>query len=105
MSPQELLSSQRTVYVLAEKPGIDDTTAKPYWSLKLEGLHPDQLKSAVARLRTQKRKVGMPKSEERTLKSTDLLHSLARALVWCLKNRWNYFDRCWSNQLPYRRLR
>lgn len=43
MSPQELLSSQRTVYVLAEKPGIDDTTAKPYWSLKLEGLHPDQL--------------------------------------------------------------
>ena len=53
MSPQELLSSQRTVYVLAEKPGIDDTTAKPYWSLKLEGLHPDQLKSAVARLRTQ----------------------------------------------------
>ena len=26
-------------------------------------------------------------------------------LVWCLKNRWNYFDRCWSNQLPYRRLR
>ena len=52
MSPQELLSSQRTVYVLAEKPGIDDTTAKPYWSLKLEGLHPDQLKSAVARLRT-----------------------------------------------------
>ena len=80
MSPQELLSSQRTVYVLAEKPGIDDTTAKPYWSLKLEGLHPDQLKSAVARLRTQKRKVGMPKSEERTLKSTDLQHSLARAL-------------------------
>ena len=26
-------------------------------------------------------------------------------LVWCLKNRLNYFDRCWSNQLPYRRLR
>ena len=47
MSPQELLSSQRTVYVLAEKPGIDDTTAKPYWSLKLEGLHPDQLKAML----------------------------------------------------------
>lgn len=80
MTPQELLGSQRTLYVLAEKPGISDTTAKPYWSLKLDGLHPEQLKSAVARLRTQKRKGGLPKSEERTLKSTDLQHSLARAL-------------------------
>ena len=26
-------------------------------------------------------------------------------LVWCLKNRYNYFDRCWSKQLAYRRLR
>lgn len=80
MTPQELLGAQRTVYVLAEKPGITDATDRKYWYLELDGLHPEQLKSSVAQLRKQKLKGATTKSEERTLKSKGLQDSLARAL-------------------------
>lgn len=80
MTPQELLSAQRTVYVLAEKPGITDASVKQYWYIELAGLHKEQLKTSVDRLRQQKRKETLTKSEERTLKSTGLQDSLARTL-------------------------
>ncbi len=80
MTPQELLGAQRTVYVLAEKPGTTGAAAKQYWYLELGGLHQEQLKSSVALLRKQKLKGTKTESEKRTLKSKGLQDSLARAL-------------------------
>ncbi len=80
MTPQELLGSQRSVYVLAEKPGSTDAVAKQYWYMKLDGLHSEQLKSSVAQLRKQKCKGITKKSDERALKSKGLQDALARAL-------------------------
>lgn len=76
MTPQDLLSAQRTLYVLAQKPGTDNTDSKNLWYLKLEGLHQEQLKSAVAQLR--KRELG--NGQDRALKSTALQNSLAQTL-------------------------
>lgn len=76
MTPQDLLSAQRTLYVLAQKPGTDNTDSKNLWYLKLEGLHQEQLKSAVAQLR--KRELG--NGQDRALKSTALQDSLAQTL-------------------------
>lgn len=80
MTPQELMGAQRTVYLLAEKPGITGVAAKQYWYLELGGLHPEQLKSSVALLRKQKLKGTKTEPEKRTLKSKGLQDSLARAL-------------------------
>ena len=74
----DLLGAQRTVYVLAEKPGTAEVNSKQYWYLKLGGIHQEHLKSAVAHLR--KREIPSTKSQERALKSTSVQHSLARAL-------------------------
>lgn len=76
MTPQTLLSAQRTLYVLAQKPGTDQFDSNNLWYLKLEGLHQEQLKSAVAQLR--KRELGH--GQDRALKSTALQDSLARTL-------------------------
>lgn len=80
LQDQDLLGAQRAVYVLAEKPGTTEIDSKLYWYLKLNGLHPEHLKSAVAHLR--KRELGGAKttSQKRALKSTSLQNSLARAL-------------------------
>lgn len=76
MTPQTLLSAQRTLYVLAQKPGTAQSDSNNLWYLKLEGLHQEQLKSAVAQLR--KRELGH--GQDRALKSTALQDSLARTL-------------------------
>lgn len=76
MTPQDLLGAQRTLYVLAQKPGTDKTDSKNLWYLKLEGLHQEQLKSAVAQLRSRER----GKGQDRALKSTALQDSLAQTL-------------------------
>ena len=76
MTPQDLLGAQRTLYVLAQKPGTDNTDSKNLWYLKLEGLHQEQLKSAVAQLR--KDEIG--KGQDRALKSKALQDSLAQTL-------------------------
>ncbi|CAM8649854.1 hypothetical protein MCEMSEM18_00219 [Comamonadaceae bacterium] len=80
MNLQELLRAKRTVYVLAEKPGLDHASAKQYWYLQLAGLHQEQIRTSVDRLRQQKLKAALTKSEKRTLKSKSLQDSMARTL-------------------------
>jgi hypothetical protein len=80
MTLQDLLGAQRTVYVLAEKPGMTDVNATQFWYLKLGGLHQEQLKASVAQLRKEKLKSAKTKLEERSLKTTGVLNVLARAL-------------------------
>lgn len=84
MTPQNLLGAQRTLHVLAQKPGTDQSDSNNLWYLKLEGLHQDQLKSAVAQLR--KRELGH--GQDRALKSTALQDSLARTLGAKSYNDW-----------------
>lgn len=80
MIPQELLRANRAVYVLADKPGIPVPFAMQYWYLDLDGLHPEQIKSSVARLRDQKLKAAKSKADKSALKATALQDSVARAL-------------------------
>lgn len=80
MTLQELLGAQRAIYVLAEKPGFAIATEKQYWYLELGGLHPEHLTTSVARLRKQHLESANTRSKKQALKTTDLLHSLARAL-------------------------
>lgn len=80
MTLQELLSAQRAIYVLAEKPGFAIAAEKQYWYLELGGLHSEHLTTSVARLRKQHLESASTRSKKQALKTTELLHSLARAL-------------------------
>lgn len=80
MTLQELLGAQRAIYVLAEKPGFAIAADKQYWYLELGGLHSEHLTTSVARLRKQHLESANTRSKKQALKTTDLLHSLARAL-------------------------
>lgn len=80
MTMQDLLGAQRTTYVLAEKPGMAEASSMQYWYLKLDGLSQEHLKASVAHLRKEQLKSAKTKAEERTLKSTGVQDSLARAL-------------------------
>lgn len=80
LQDHDLLGAQRSVYVLAEKPGTTEVDSKQYWYLKLGGLHQEHLKSAVAHLRKRELESAKTKSQERALKSTSLQDSLAQTL-------------------------
>ncbi|WP_223450590.1 MULTISPECIES: formylglycine-generating enzyme family protein [unclassified Pseudomonas] len=79
MKISDLLHASRDVYVLTEKPNIEEGCSDRFWSMRLEGLHHDHICRAVAELR-KRRSRPISKQVERTTKSVALQDSLARAL-------------------------
>ncbi|MEG0043203.1 MAG: SUMF1/EgtB/PvdO family nonheme iron enzyme [Massilia sp.] len=73
---QPLLRSVRTPSLLIQKPGVERTD---YWEILAQGLHPEQLKTAVHALRKARQKAGDIISSPQ-LKIKDLLDGLADAL-------------------------
>lgn len=76
MSNQDLLRSVRPLYLLVTKPNQSEFDSKKYWSMKLNGLHPDHIKESARQLRTEKLENESPDS----LKATKLQKNLAIAL-------------------------
>jgi hypothetical protein len=80
MTTHDLLRAMRDVYVLAEKPDAAAGSADHLWSMRLDGLHQDHLRDAVAQLRKQHLPRADSGPKKRDLKSVRLLDSLSRAL-------------------------
>ncbi|OYT92236.1 MAG: hypothetical protein CFE43_09125 [Burkholderiales bacterium PBB3] len=80
MSHHELLTSVRTIYVLAAKPGRQTSGAADYWAMPLSGLHRDDLHAAVTTLRKQRLSSDSPEATKRSLKPLALYDTLAQAL-------------------------
>jgi len=79
MNISDLLHASRDVYVLTEKPNTQEGCSDRFWSMRLEGLHHDHIRSAVDELRSRWPRP-IPKHVARSTKSVALQDSLARTL-------------------------
>lgn len=79
MKTDDLLRATRKVYLLVPKPGSapEDET---FWSMRLEGLHEENIKKSVTSLRQDREKHGVRVSKDKSLKITELQKALATTL-------------------------
>ncbi|KKM98156.1 hypothetical protein LCGC14_1160780 [marine sediment metagenome] len=80
MNTLDILCSKREVFVLTEKPNVDQNSSDRFWSVSLGGLHQDHLRDSVASLRKKRLPRADSKAKKGALKSVPLLDSLARSL-------------------------
>lgn len=80
MNTLDILCSKRDVFVLTEKPNVDQNSSDRFWSVSLRGLHQDHLRDSVASLRKKRLPRADSKTKKGALKSVPLLDSLARSL-------------------------
>jgi hypothetical protein len=80
MTNDSLLRAMRDVYILVEKPNSASTDSTKYWSLKVNGLHPDEFSLAVKRLRDKQLPNAKTHEERQALKTTALYDSIAKSL-------------------------
>jgi len=76
----DLLAAVRKLFVLAPKPGSQNTGTADFWSIPLGGLHREHLQEAVTTLRRDRLRRDQPESEKRKLKATELYDRLAQTL-------------------------
>ncbi len=87
MNISDLLRATRDVYVLTEKPNLEQGRSDRFWSMRLEGLHQDHIRSAANELRDRWPRP-IPKHLASSTKSTALQHALARSLGARSYDRW-----------------
>jgi hypothetical protein len=80
MKNHSLLRATRDVYVLAEKPNSTSADSTKYWSLKIDGLDPADIRAAVYHLRKKQRSDAPTHEEKKALKPTALCDSIAKSL-------------------------
>lgn len=80
MTNDSLLRAMRDVYVLAKKPNSASIDSIKYWSLKIDGLNSEELRSAVNRLREKQLPNAKTHKERQALKITALHDSIAKSL-------------------------
>ncbi|MFZ6799259.1 hypothetical protein [Undibacterium sp. Di24W] len=80
MKNRSLLRATRDVYVLADKPNSTSADSTKYWSIKIDGLDPADIRCAVNHLREKQLENAQTHEERQALKATSLYDSIAKSL-------------------------
>ncbi|MBY4869021.1 hypothetical protein K6W76_21320 [Burkholderia anthina] len=80
MSPEHLLRAVRPIYILTSRAEQSASSERKFWSIKLDGLHRDHLKTSTTAFRDERKRPEACGSNDISLKLSSLRHGLAKAL-------------------------
>jgi hypothetical protein len=93
MKTENLLRAMRDVYLLTTKPGLSASEDGRFWSMRLDGLHEEDIKKSVISLRQARGKHDISVSKIKSLKITELQKALAVTLGARSYDHWRETER------------